>query len=149
MILDEIEEYLEQRADVRDGSDRKQLPNDAMDLLMRLREARRETPRHGKSLAPEARFANAAPQESAIAPTAIEANRDCASPAVAAPLTPFGEALYLLKCCRGTGDLVCDAYACFCDREEIYGLKVTERILLCDVVDAFLAKWASDKSPPQ
>lgn len=45
-LLDRIEAYLEQREDVRDGSDRTPLPNEAMDLLMRLREARRETPRH-------------------------------------------------------------------------------------------------------
>lgn len=39
-VLDEVEAYLEQREDVRDGSDRRQLPNEEMLLLMRLREAR-------------------------------------------------------------------------------------------------------------
>jgi hypothetical protein len=33
-----LEEYLEQRQDVRDGGDGTQLPNEAMSLLMQLRE---------------------------------------------------------------------------------------------------------------
>lgn len=40
-VLDEIEEYLEQRQNVRDGGDGQQLPNEEMVLLMRLQEARR------------------------------------------------------------------------------------------------------------
>lgn len=39
-VLDDIEEYLEQRQDVRDGEDGVQLPNEAMSLLSRLAEAR-------------------------------------------------------------------------------------------------------------
>ncbi len=36
-LLQDILEYLESRADVRDGSDGKQLPNDAMLLAMELK----------------------------------------------------------------------------------------------------------------
>ncbi len=36
-LLQDILEYLESRADVRDGSDRKQLPNDAMILAIELK----------------------------------------------------------------------------------------------------------------
>lgn len=39
-VLDDIEEYLDQRQDVRDGEDGVQLPNEAMSLLSRLAEAR-------------------------------------------------------------------------------------------------------------
>jgi hypothetical protein len=36
-VLDEIEDYLEQREDIRDGSDGQQLPNEEMSLLSDLR----------------------------------------------------------------------------------------------------------------
>lgn len=39
-VLDEIEAFLEEQEDTRDGSDGKPLPNEAMRLLMDLRAAR-------------------------------------------------------------------------------------------------------------
>lgn len=36
-VLDEIEDYLEQRQDIRDGGDGRQLPNEEMSLLSDLR----------------------------------------------------------------------------------------------------------------
>jgi hypothetical protein len=42
-VLEEIEEFLEDQQDVRDGADGQQLPNKAMSLLMDLQDARRNT----------------------------------------------------------------------------------------------------------
>ena len=39
-VLDDVAEYLAEREDVRDGEDGRQLPNEAMSLLMRLKEER-------------------------------------------------------------------------------------------------------------
>ena len=43
-VLDELDAYLYETMDVRDGSDGKQLPNRAMTLLEQLRHARRLPP---------------------------------------------------------------------------------------------------------
>jgi hypothetical protein len=48
-VLEEIEEFLEDQQDVRDGADGQQLPNKAMSLLMDLQDARRNTAKRSET----------------------------------------------------------------------------------------------------
>jgi hypothetical protein len=82
-LLEEVSDFLDLYVDIRDGSDGQQLPNAAMTLKA---EVDIEIDR----------LRNAAPQGSAIAPTAVTANRDSASPADAASHGPNSEDVVLV-----------------------------------------------------